>query len=367
MNIFIVGSPWHAIVAKALIKKEVVEKPLFIVEEISDSSYAQIMNVLKASNVHAVFSHDRTRFSTIKKKGLFGFLTSMRDEFAGVSRSARSVRGALYATDKVANVYYFNFYSPLTRAFLNELRGSSLVNMYRVEDGVCDYFPFNFMHHGSLEKRAKNILALVCGKSHLYRRSCSWLFEETAKYYLFFPEKVDPQWSAKELFSLLEAKDEIKLICASSENDDALCILNPGTSALMIGQTLYEDGICSLEDEISVYLDASRFLGKVYFKPHPRSCREKIDRLTASGLSIVSTQLTAEALICKWRFGCVVGMWSNTIIYSRGVFELESYSMLYDLLDKSGGSADPHIAGIHHILIEKFRNCYVDFRESKGR
>lgn len=363
MNVFIVGSPWHAIVAKAIIDKKSLVDSVFVVEKISDSSCRQILNMLKDSKIHAVFSHENTRFITIKSKGLFGFLSSMSGEFVKVSRSVKSLKNLLSAEKKNTDVYYFNFYSPLTRAFLKELRSSDLVNMHRVEDGVCDYFPFNFMNYGFFEKVAKMVLSLLCGKLELYRRSCHWLFEKTENYYLFFPKKVNLQWGAKELCSLLEVKAEIKTICGNENNDDSLCVVNSEGAVLMLGQTLYEDGICSLEDEIDLYLDVSHHMtGKVYFKPHPRSSREKVDLLVVAGMTVIKTDSTAEVLICRFKFGCIVGMWSNTIVYSRDVFGVNSYSMLHGLLDRSDSKTDSHVIRIHRVLREKFDGCYVDFR-----
>lgn len=67
MNIFILGSPWHAIVARAIIETNSLKNSVFILEALSDASLEQIQSILNGYGIYKVFSHEKTRFLSIKK------------------------------------------------------------------------------------------------------------------------------------------------------------------------------------------------------------------------------------------------------------------------------------------------------------
>lgn len=362
MNIFIVGSPWHAVVARALIENKEMSDPVFIIEKISATSLEQILNVLSGYDIHAIYSHEETRFVSIRSKGVIKFVTAMRRSFDEIGVSAAVLRDKVNTCDANTNIYYFNFYSPITRRFLQEFKPASQVNFFRVEDGVCDYFPFNFMNYGLFQRLAKAGLAFAVGKYFLYSRSCAWLFKRTSAYYLFFPEKIELEWGSKQLLSLIEVKDNIRRICSSECVENELVIDEAGSSVLLLGQTLYEDGICSLEMEVRAYSTLLRCSkGVKYFKPHPRTCKEKIDYIEGLGFIVLHTDLSAEYLMSRYNFRYLVGMWSNSIIYSRKIFSIPSYSLTSVVLDSHEGDGGAALRRIHKVLQDKFVGDYCEF------
>lgn len=366
MNVFIVGSPWHAVVACALVESKGISAPIFVVEKISEKSLEQILTVLSGREIFAVFSHEETRFISIKNIGVLKFISRMQRGFSNISRSAAFLKERMDSKgDEVTNIYYFNFYSPITRRFLREFRNAQNVELSRVEDGVCDYFPFNFMNYSLLQRVGKMMLALVLGKYSLYSRSCGWLFNRTSGYYLFFSEKADPKWSSKKLLDLKKIAPEIRRVCLSEIDKERCAIDEAASSVLMLGQTLYEDGICSLEDELSIYQKAGQALGrKIYFKPHPRSCPEKIKALHENKFFFIDMACSAEALLSAFKFYRVLGLWSNTIIYSRIIFDLPSYSLGYYLSEKVHSQS---LFRIHSFLSNNFTDEYVDFRRKNSQ
>lgn len=362
MNIFILGSPWHAIVARAIIETNSLKNSVFILEALSDASLEQIQSILNGYGIYKVFSHEKTRFLSIKKGGVFSFIGTMRSYFVEIGCSAKALIRNVDKKDNI-RVYYFNFYSPITRRFLMELKFSEKIVFSRVEDGVCDYFSFNFMNYGRLQRFAKTALAFSTGKYGLYSRNCRWLFNRTSEYFLFFPEKINTSWAGKELKSLLGVNETIRKICASEANGKELFIEGSSSSVLLLGQTLYEDGICSLATELKAYAALLKVCkGRVYFKPHPRSSKEKLDALFDLGFLIINTDLTAECLMSTYSFNSVVGMWSNSIIYSRKIFCMPSYSLVGLLLSYKEYENLSHLHEIDSVLKNKFLEDYCECR-----
>lgn len=362
VKIFIIGSPWHAIVARSLIKRcggEVI----FVVEQVSVASLQQIEVLLEGYPIHAVFSHDETRFVSIKSKGLISFLNSMHQGFTYIKSEALRLKEYLDADASEVDFYYFNFYSPITRCFLKEFEGQPAVSFKRVEDGVCDYFPFNFMNYNLWQRAAKRSISILLGRHALYSRSCPWLYESTDEYFLFFPGLVGNKWRRKQLNNLLDCKDEIKRICASEQRGAGVPLSDTESKILLLGQTLYEDKVCSLDSELAAYAVVLKdFPGSVYFKPHPRTSEKKLKKLKDLGFDIIDTKLTAECLMSAYDFKAVVGMWSNSIVYSRSIFSLPSYSLAGMMLSSSNESELKFLFKIHVFLKSKFVNDYIEYQ-----
>lgn len=365
-NIFIVGSPWHAIVTLAILESKQEDINTIIVESISKSSEKQIKEIFASLKITAVYNHENTRFNSIKKTGARSFIRSMNSEYDRIK--ADIVRK--YSTQRTTevNVYYFNFYSPITRSIISQIKktSKSTINLSRVEDGVCDYLPFNFIHYSLLSRAMKALLSMLIGKHWLYKRSCNWLKKQTNSYYCFFPSAVDESWKSKQLVDLSIHRDFIKRYCAA---DAGFSLRSLTTSSnplcLIVGQTLFEDGICSLEDEIEIYAALAKSSHyTAIFKPHPRSSDEKISAIKREAIPILDSTLPAENIICSSLFDTIIGMWSNTIIYSSHIFEIPSLSMTHALVDGAGRN-NYHLKRIHNVLISKFPEQYIDYRSSE--
>lgn len=362
MNIFIIGSPWHAIVARSLIER-CEGKVIFVVEQVSVASLQQIEVLLEGYPIHAVFAHDETRFVSIKSKGLISFLNSMHRGFTYIKSEALRLKEYLGADASEVHFYYFNFYSPITRCFLKEFEGQPNVSFKRVEDGVCDYFPFNFMNYKLWQRTAKRGISILLGRYALYSRNCPWLYKSTDEYFLFFPELVGDKWGSKQLNSLLDCKDEIKRICALEQRGVGVPMSDTESKILLLGQTLYEDKVCSLDSELEAYSVVLKDSpGRVYFKPHPRTSDQKLKKIKDLGFDIIDTKLTAECLMSAYNFKAVVGMWSNSIIYSRSIFSLPSYSLAGMMLSSPNESELKFLFKIHGFLKSTFVNDYIEYR-----
>ncbi|MCC6076899.1 alpha-2,8-polysialyltransferase family protein [Pseudomonas sp. GCM10022188] len=351
MKLFIIGSPWHAAIANAIIKKENIEHPIIIAEQTTKQSIEQIKTTIK-HQIKYTFNHEKTRFDSIHKHGVIQSIKRMDEEFSQIEISTNGL-------PSISKVFYFNFYSPITRKILYSVtKKNSGVALARVEDGICDYFNFNFINHNRLKLAAKNILAMALGKGHLYLRSNKELFQKTSEYYCFFPEKISKRWKTKKTIPLTDYANEItENFLISEKTSDA--------TSLIIGQTLFEDGIASLTEEISIYSMATKTLpSPVVIKLHPRSSKEKVEAISKEGIKIIETSLSAESLICSGNYKTVVGMWSNTIIYSSCLFGVDSFTLTHQLLETTQRN-NPHLAKIHKTLCTKFTTQYKDYRKAQ--
>ena len=99
-----------------------------------------------------------------------------------------------------------------------------------------------------------------------------------------------------------------------------------GNKILFLTQSLSEDNVLSLKDEIACY--RSVLLGlkvnEVVLKPHPRSSKKKLSLLktlaSEIGVEFLASNSTAEDLLRQGRFKRVIGCYSNTIFYSELLF-----------------------------------------------
>lgn len=356
MNVFVIGSPWHAIVASAFIEENRVDDPVFIVEVLSQQSLEQIEKVL-VYPVLSVFYHSETRFESIRKKGLLKFIIDMRRELSRI----RIECNKLTMGGGNVGLYYFNFYSPITRKIFKSLAVKRcLRQVIRIEDGICDYFDFNFATHKKYQLALKGIISSIIGSKELYARENSELFSATTEYYCFQPDKITNKWADKKRHSLSFCAARIKSFYSS----DKEAYYGHGGS-LIIGQTLYEDGIISLKQEVDLYSEVAKLLHEpVIFKPHPRTSREKLEVLSEIGMNVLITDLSAEHLMVNGGYEAIVGMWSNTIIYSDFLFGIKSYTLNYHLLEKiESDLRDSKLIKIHDVLSGKFSQQYRDYRQ----
>ena len=158
-------------------------------------------------------------------------------------------------------------------------------------------------------------------------------------------------------------------IIKNTESSDSI-ILDTSNSALVIGQTLYEDRYCDFELEIKIYKKLIKSLKlkgmkKIYFKFHPRSSAKKIKSIKLLKkefieLKIIDHNVSAEYLMITNNFNLLVGFWSNSVIYSKPLFGIDSYTIMFSLLEKADNKFINEIA---KVMSNKFPKFFIDFRK----
>ncbi|MCE9686979.1 alpha-2,8-polysialyltransferase family protein [Shewanella sp. AS16] len=358
MKFYIVGSPWHLIIAAA-IHLRAGEKGLFLLEEISDTSLKSMIFICERLKLDYKFigSISRVRFHHLKLNKIFSFVKRVYHEFESVEEGFSEIC-ALYSPN---TVYYFNINSPITRKQL--LVSSKLqLKLVRVEDGICDYFGFPFVHYSISHRVMKRLFSALIGLDVLYRNGSDSFQKRTSEYLLFFP-KIRNSNRIKKSNLLVYKKNIVEVIqLLASLNKDVLSI-NLNESSLIIGQTLFEDNLTSLDEEVKVYVKAAKKIGGlVYYKPHPRTSPEKIKKLsTIDSFTIIDIACPVEELLVMFKFNVVVGMWSNTIFYSEPLFDTKSYSLINNINIKGG-----HVNKILRFIKENMSNHVTILNDLDG-
>lgn len=114
-----------------------------------------------------------------------------------------------------------------------------------------------------------------------------------------------------------------------------------GDNVLFLTQSLSEDNVLPLRDEISCYQNVlGGFKGdRVVLKPHPRSSSKKISLLkklaNEMGVEFFDGNSSAEDLLRQGEYNRVIGCYSNTIFYSDLLFRSSGESYLRMLSDKN--------------------------------
>ena len=365
ISAYVVGSPWHAVVAAAIFKKNSAAG-VFLVETLSEPSRAGIIRVAEACGIEWI------DLGNLSQLGIRNF---------SMARPIHSARALKQYTEDIkekskdllnklifSRIYYFNLYSPITRIFLEASLYKS-VKLIRVEDGVCDYFDFPLVYYPRYQRILKYILISLLGVQRYYSRNCGEVWRRTSDYYLFFPGKIETNKSVKSLFAYRNDILNVLDIVSTTPSDLQKSTCNEGLCEIFIvGQSLSEDRILPLSAEVEIYAKiANRYPGRALIKPHPRSSAEKLAMLKSiAGLNIVTTIWPVEIDLRIMRPLRIVGLWSNPIIYGRTLFGLETYSLAPDLI-RSKCVRKGNALRIHRLLLEKFPRHYVDFRETFDR
>ncbi len=345
-NVFVVGSPWHAYLAKIFFGKN----DKYIIEYSSKKSLKSIKNsiqnkkdILKEINVEPLY---------------FRNIFSLKNYFFAKNKFAKLQR--FFSALEVKNIYYFNsesFLSLLIRSF------NKKHSAVKIEDGVCDYLPFPLLQTNFFKNLIKTIVTKILGVYHFYYPTN---LKEIERGYFFFPDKQNRNYPTE---SLLDFKDDLVKIIKKTEPSDSI-ILNTSNSALVIGQTLYEDSYCDFKLEIDIYKQLIKSLKlkgikKIYFKFHPRSSTKKIKSIELLKqefleLSIIEYDVSAEYLMVTNNFNLLVGFWSNSVIYSKPLFGIDSCTIMFSLLDTADNK---FINKIAKVMSDKFPKFFIDFRK----
>lgn len=361
MNIFFIGSPWHAIVSIALAKKENIT-PNFIIEYANCSSLKIILSVIDTHNMsqNILLQVNQFVLSPTELAKEYHFFSAVIGK-----RNYNMLKkfGKTYCKH-VNNVFFFNARSSITAAVVKHFHEST--KLIKLEDGINDYLPFKFTGDDKW-LRATFKLILYWGLTKSYLANVNLLKDpRLIMEYCVFPEKKDPVDTFKRR-SYQDFKHEIeKTLNKVGTHEEENRISNENV-ALIIGQSLYEDKSASLEQEISQYISCIDKLNKaqiydIHFKMHPRSSAEKqqsILKLEQDGrIRVLKGTVPVEVDIIKFKYETIIGMWSNPIIYGRRLFSTNTFSMMYSLINQP--SARPLLISIHETLKSKFPKDYLE-------
>lgn len=362
MNIYLIGSPWHAVIAVAHSRLLGISDDSYLIEYFSDATVRSIQTVLEGACgqprlLGSINWRDVSLEELHRKHGAWGMIPALR---RGVRQTTQRARAFAPAA-----VHFFNVNSPVLRAFARGLNTS--VPLVKLEDGVVDYLPFKYTGRRSpLIEGAKAALSGMLGVRDIFVRNYRPFVSRVRQQYSVFPDVVEVVGKA-EVRDASEMADTVRSILACACDRYRVGGIEEG-AALVIGQTLYEDRSMALEAECEVYarvaLQLAAQCGQVYLKPHPRTSREKRERLRElfSGLPAVhllEVDLPVEALMVGRGFSVTVGLWSNPVIYGRRLLGINAYSLMHEL--QRQGAMTPLLLRIHRTLTDKFPRDYLDF------
>jgi len=350
-NIFIVGSPWHAILTLAILQ----DHDAVIIEYSSKSTLSAVKKCL-CGNVKILAEIEAKKFylSTYFSLNDFMKIFFLRNEIEKLKIYQQEL--------SCKNLNVFAPSSEVSKILADSIDFDVL---NKIEDGICDYMPFALLpSHSCLKKLLRKVLISFLKLPYFYSNDFKLNFKS---HYYFFPHLIS---SRNTSFSLLDQKEElINTLLKMGSDINVLPNYTFNKDCLLIGQTLFEDRSCSLDYELEIYREVSKSFLKsknsnVYFKPHPRSCSAKMERLKKYALEnpkfiLLEGDFAVEILMVKYKFKSIVGFWSNPIILARTLFDCESYTMIHQLLSSH---SLPHLEKIHTVLSELFPSDYIDYR-----
>ena len=153
MNVYIVGSPWHLTLSLAMNKDD--KDCIILIEKISEASVNTIIGMCKRFDVRyeVIGDIESIRFANLGIKNLFTFTAEVRTKLSSIELRTKQ----LISSNVINKVFYFNIYSPVTRAQLKHYFIAGIETV-RVEDGICDYFNFQFLYYPLYKKIMKKTL-----------------------------------------------------------------------------------------------------------------------------------------------------------------------------------------------------------------
>ncbi len=346
-SLFVVGSPWHAVLARAISKKG----DSVILEQTSAVSAEAIIKELDNSGLEVIVSVKWDDFS-LKR---VGFKRAFFNPFC-IFNALRKLR-KLIPRMSYENLYVFNVNSPSTRLIMKYAEVESVI---KVEDGVCDYLPFPLLaEHGLLKTILRGFFVRLNRASEFYLAPKALGYDRSL---FFFPEKARKFVNQQ---SLLSYKKQLLSVLSDDSKDIDLDLSN-SCAGLIIGQTLCEDGYCDLDDEVDLYKRCAIAIYQsgvpsVLIKLHPRTSAEKLSLILGSMselkyVSVSNGSYPVERLLVRGCFKVVVGMWSNPIILARPLFDIESFTIMPLIALASG---DPLLCKIDDFLKDNFEDDYV--------
>lgn len=320
MTIFILGSPWHAILVRSFIKKRGISNFKYIVEKSSDSSYTEILKILNTTqgDILFFFEWSKFKFGNFRKTlNSVSYLKEVDLFFAKSTTFHNSSEIVVFAENNI-----------LARLILGKYRFNN--KLIKIEDGVLDYLE-------ELKAKSKVRLLILGMFFRLVKLDNSYsLFDEVI---MTTRKESVPARKFVPLFSL---RNYILSIIKNEFATDNLNLNSTKKYSLLLIQSLSEDGVITINSEIELYkryIEYANLINiSVVIKPHPRSSSEKVNRLRLiqkelNDVIIFEKQgYLAEALICTNNFYQIVGIYSNTLAYSQDMFGLHSFTLINDFL-----------------------------------
>lgn len=361
MKLFVIGSPWHAILATSITRHDSLDS-LYVIEETSRSSLFAISKILNTQGLDdkiiAILPWENVSIEMlIKKYGIKGLVFIKK----GIKSNSDSITQYL---DKIDEVFIFNVNSPVTRSIL--LKTTQSIPLTKIEDGIVDYLDFKYTEKNELIKMIfRSIIVAITRTKKIYKRNLKSFLSKIDKQYSFFPESAIKIEFAK-IINLTNYKYEIKRVLKDTFVNNVSDSLDTNCDVLFIGQSLYEDNSLPLSEEIEFYKKIMGSLVKKYnciiFKPHPRTCNKKKLALikyieSNEKIEYLDLDIPVEALLVTNNFTLVIGMWSNPIIYGRKLFGIETYSLMH-YLDKHYKTTKL-LTKIHKNMLKIFPNDYI--------
>lgn len=344
-NIFIIGSPWHAIIAESLSNDE----DIYLIEFSTEANLASIKNTIKNKDKVLISVDGKIFFFSNAIKNFFTNFKQIKKEF-------RAIKNKLLGL-KAEKIYVFNLNSQFSINCINLIKNKKIV---KVEDGVCDYLSFSLKQEGKTIRKIKSYISKLFGLDKIH-------FPNPVKEdesYFFFPERAPKKFANKKNLHLFR-----DLIIEKLHAQKAQIMEVNNKDVLVIGQTMFEDKYCSLADEMQIYLSIAKKMksigcNNIFFKPHPRTSSKKLNILNnyenRSFIKLLRSDFMVEEILAKHNFAYVLGMWSNPVIYSRPLFNVESYSLIPSLLELKRNN---FLYRIHNEMTNTFPEFYRDFRE----
>lgn len=361
-NLFIVGSPWHAVIAMALtetMSATCVNE--YVLEYSTGATREGIEKVVDKSMVKVVeVDWNNFLLPGVFKKSVLNF-----DPF--LLRSNLSILRKRFIQNESAydTVYVFNLDSPISRVLVDLLNTKEII---KIEDGICDYLPFRFYGELNFVGRLVRTIYLHANSSQrIYRYRSPQYYLRAKSALMFFPERYSLVPNVQDLTHYMDSIKRVLIGDEISSNSRT----ESDETCLFIGQTLCEDKACSFETEIKIYLDAfSKILSsgmarKIIFKPHPRSSKAKYEHIEEGArrkkidLELVSKAIPVETMMVKDRYAMIVGMWSNPVIYARKLFGVPSFSLMHEVCcGTSKMNVSRTLKEIHSYLASNFEADY---------
>ena len=346
--LIILGSPWHAILAKSYIAKYKINDCKFIIEKANDRAFDEIVSILDIKKEDVILTIELESFRILP-------INKVKETLHYIRHIKTTVRKAGFCEQKTVlvfaeqNMFFKIFYDTF---------GETKIYI-KIEDGILDYLPML-----KFSSKLKQILAftLIGGnyKYYTYRDFFS-VFKQVLMLKKPSSVKEDCYISLlvlqKNIQQTLNKKYDIKVL----DN-----IVRTPQTILFLCQSLSEDNFVDMESEIAIYEEYIK--GKVLegffvlIKMHPRNSLEKLEAVKQiiskypDNTSLFEVQsMPAEALLSGGHFHSIVGMYSNTIIYSKSFFNVEGVSLLSDnLVSKVGVKHRKRIA----YIAKELQNIY---------
>ncbi|QNK64721.1 hypothetical protein H7F33_09685 [Pedobacter sp. PAMC26386] len=313
--LIIVGSPWQALLAKSYILKENIVNPQYAIEKSSPKSYAEIIKILNAPE------------EAVRLTVEWGQLSVLSKSKASIASAYIDSIIMCLKQDYFVNVDTVLVFSEQTVLFkiIYDLFGVSKTYI-KSEDGILDYLP-ELKSHSLLKQLAGYLFIQSKVKYYLYKNYYG-IFNQVIMFCRVedvTPDRYVPLASLKNEF-LTVLREAYQVTSNAFEQKDVL----------LLCQSLSEDKVVPLDDELDLY---KKFIHRcndlklsVIIKPHPRSCKEKIEALS----KLTSDQVVffedygipAESMLLSGGFKEVVGIYSNTIIYAHEFFGVKGISLL---------------------------------------